>query len=133
VIAPTENPTRQPTGSGVTFDHAVAGVILANTGVLLAGLMVDGQEHAFEIAHDGFLAFFLVELALRLWRGGWRLLRKPLNAFDAAVIAASCLPWLGVDASLLRVARLARVVHLARHISHLRLLPLFVRSRAIRV
>jgi hypothetical protein len=34
---------------------------------------------------------------------------------------ASALPVLGVDASLLRVARLARMVHLLRHVSHLRL------------
>jgi hypothetical protein len=100
---------------------------------LVAGLTVDGHEHAFEIVHDGFLAFFVAELALRLWRGGWRILRRPLNAFDAAVIAVSCMPLLGADASLLRVARLARLVHLVRHLSHLRLFRLFARSRAIRV
>jgi voltage-gated sodium channel len=118
---------------GKAFDYAVAGVIVANTAVLLAGLMVDGHEAAFETAHDGFLGFFAIELALRLRAGGWRFLRKPLNAFDTAVIGLSCLPVLGVDASLLRLARLARLVHLVRHVSHLRLIRFFARSRAVRV
>jgi hypothetical protein len=109
----------------VTFEHAVAGVIVANTAVLLAGLVVDGHESAFEMAHIGFLGFFAIELALRLRRAGWRFLRKPLNAFDTAVIVLSTLPVLGVDASLLRLARLARLVHLMRHLSHLRLIRLF--------
>jgi len=116
----------------VTFEHAVAGVILANTGILAAGLVVDGHEAAFEMAHTGFVGFFAVELALRLRAAGWRFLRKPLNAFDAAVIALSTLPVLGVDASLLRLARLARLVHLMRHISHLRLIRL-VRVDAVLV
>jgi Ion transport protein len=119
---------------GRAFEHAVLGVIVANTAVLLAGLMVDDHEAAFEAAHDGFLGFFVVELALRLRAGGWRFLRKPLNAFDTGVIALSCLPVLGVDASLLRLARLARLLHLLRHLPHLRLLRLFVREepRAVR-
>ena len=36
---------------------AVLGVIIANTAVLAAGLMVDGYETAFEIAHNGFLGY----------------------------------------------------------------------------
>ena len=48
------------------------------------------------------------------------------NCFDAAVIALSTMPILGVDASLLRVARMARMVHLMRHASHLRLSRLLV-------
>jgi Excalibur calcium-binding domain len=41
-------------------------------------------------------------------------------------IALSTMPVLGVDASLLRVARMARMVHLMRHASHLRLSRLLV-------
>jgi hypothetical protein len=111
-------------GRRVTFDHAVAGVIVANTGSLAAGLVVDGHESAFEMAHTGFVGFFAIELALRLRAGGWRFLRRPLNAFDTLVIVLSTLPVLGIDASLLRLARLARLVHLVRHISHLRLIRL---------
>jgi voltage-gated sodium channel len=133
MIAPTDNPTRQPAGSGVTVDRAVTAVILANSGVLVIGLMVDGHEHAFEIAHIACLLFFVAELALRLRASRRRFFRDKWNCFDTAVIAASCLPVLGVDASLLRLARLARLVHLVRHISHLRLFPSFARSRAVRV
>ncbi len=38
------------------------------------------------------------------------------------VILISAMPVLGVDASLLRIARLARFVHFARHTSQLRAL-----------
>lgn len=107
----------------VTFEHAVAGVILANTAILLAGLMVDGHEEWFEIGHNACLAFFVFELALRLRASRWQ-----WNVFDALVIALSLMPMLGVEAALLRVARLARLVHFARHISHLRLLTFFVRA-----
>ena len=120
--------TRPVGGRRVTFDHAVAGVILANTGILLAGLVVDGHEGAFEVAHNACLAFFVFELALRLRASRWQFFRGKWNVFDALVIALSSMPMLGVEASLLRVARLARLVHFARHISHLRLLRFFVRA-----
>jgi hypothetical protein len=115
-----------------TFEHAVAGLILANTGVLATGLMVDGHEGLFEAAHNAYLAFFVFELAARLRRGGWGFFQGRWNVFDAAVIALSFLPVLGVDASRLRVARLARLVHLMRHVSYLRLLRL-VRVDAVLV
>ena len=50
------------------------------------------------------LAFFVVELAVRIRRAGWRrFFIGRWNCFDAAVIALSTMPVLGVDASLLRV------------------------------
>jgi hypothetical protein len=60
------------------------------------------------------------QLLARLHAHGWRFLRRPLNAFDAAVILVSAMPAVGVDASLLRLARAARLVHFARHSGHLR-------------
>jgi Ion transport protein len=128
VIAQTDNPTRQPAGSGVRFEHVAAGIIIGNTAILAAGLMIDGHEHAFEIAHNACLAFFVCELALRLRASRWQFFRGKWNCFDTAVIGLSCLPVLGVDASLLRLARLARLVHLVRHVSHLRLFRLFLRE-----
>ena len=75
-----------------------------------------------EFVHNLVLAFFVVELAVRFGRAGWRrFFIGRWNCFDAAVIALSTMPVLGVDASLLRVARMARMVHLMRHASHLRL------------
>ena len=113
-----------PTGvmSSPHMERAVAGVIAVNAGVLVAGLAVDGHEHLFDRAHDVIVAFFLLELLTRLAANGWRFFARPFNAFDAAVILVSALPLAGVDASLLRLARLARVVHFARHAAHLRAL-----------
>jgi len=80
-----------------------------------------------EFVHNLVLAFFVVELAVRFRRAGWRrFFIGRWNCFDAAVIALSTMPVLGVDASLLRVARMARMVHLMRHASHLRLSRLLV-------
>jgi hypothetical protein len=48
------------------------------------------------------------------------LLKRPWNAFDVVIIALSLLPVFGgVDAALLRLARLSRMVHLLRHVSSL--------------
>jgi hypothetical protein len=110
------------------FDQVVAGVIVLNTVVLVASLIVDGHERPFEFVHDLVLAFFVVELAVRFRRAGCRrFFTGRWNSFDTAVIACSFLPVLGLDASLLRVARLPRMVHLLRHASHLRLSRLLVR------
>ena len=111
------------------FDQVVAGVIIANAVILVASLIVDGHEQLFEVLHNLVLEFFIFELLARLRDVGWRLhalLRRPWNTFDVVIIALSFLPVLG-DASLLRVARLARVVHLMRHASHLRPSRLLVR------
>jgi hypothetical protein len=128
VIKLAEKPSANQ-AEGRAFDHAVLGVIIGNTGVLVAGVVVDGYEGVFEIAHNACLLFFVVELAVRLRRGGKQFFRGAMNCFDTAVIGLSCLPVLGVDASLLRVARLARLVHLVRHVSHLRLFRLFVTAQ----
>jgi hypothetical protein len=94
---------------------------LANAVVLVAASVIDGHERLFESVHDGIVALFACELLARLRTHCWRFLRRPLSAFDAAVILVSAMPALGVDASLLRLARAARLVHFARHIRHLRL------------
>jgi Ion transport protein len=105
------------------LDQVVLAVIAANAVALVAGLVVDGHERMFESVHDGIVVFFLVELAARLRAHGWRFLRRPLNAFDAAAILVSAVPLAGVDPSLLRLARAARLVHFARHAGHLRVTP----------
>lgn len=106
----------------VVFERIVAGAIIGNASLLLAGLALDGYEEWFELAHDGILGIFALELAVRLRVGGWGFLRRPLNVLDAAVIAVSFLPVLSVDAGLLRLVRAARLLHLAKHVApHLRL------------
>jgi voltage-gated sodium channel len=101
------------------FEPAVGAVIIANTGLVIAGLVIDGHEALFEAAHNGCLAFFVLELGLRLRVGGRAFFRSRWALFDAAVIAVSFMPALGVDASLLQLARAARLLHLVRHLTHL--------------
>jgi voltage-gated sodium channel len=115
------------------FDRVVLGVIVVNAAVLVAGLIVDEHERLFDTVHDVIVTFFLIELLARLYASGWRFLRRPFNAFDAAVILVSALPLAGVDASLLRLVRLARLVHFARHAAHLRLLRLLTVRRPPRL
>jgi voltage-gated sodium channel len=109
------------------IERAVAGVIAVNAGLLVAGLVIDGHERLFETVHDVIVAFFVLELIARLRASGWRFLRRPVNAFDAAVILVSVMPLAGVDASL-RLARLARVLHFAKHAAQLRVLPALART-----
>lgn len=106
------------------YERAIVAAIVVNVVVLVAGMLTEGCEEAFEAVHNAILAFFTVELAIHLRSHGLRWLCKPLNLFDACVILMSALPALGVDAGLLRLARLARLAHLARHLSGLRLMRL---------
>jgi hypothetical protein len=108
------------------FERVVIAAIAVNAVVVVAALAVGGHEEVFEAVHNVILAFFAVELAVHLRAHGWRFLRRPVNAVDAALIVASALPALGADAGLLRLARLARLAHLGRHISGLRVLRLAV-------
>lgn len=110
-----------PLAGLVTFERAVAGVIVANAVVLVAGLMVDGHERLFEAAHNAIPRCVRGRVGVATAGGRLGVLAQPGGLFDAAVILLSCLPVLGVDAGLLRLARLARLLHLARHVSHLRL------------
>jgi hypothetical protein len=73
-------------------------------------------------------------MVVRLRDAGWRpreFLASRWNAFDSAVVALSLLPVFGPGTTLLRLGRLARLAHLLRHVSHLRLADLMLlRSRA---
>ena len=105
------------------FERVVLGAIVANTVVLVWGLIDHYHEGILLAIEYCFLGFFVGELGVRLHRAGWnprRFLLSPWNAFDAAVIALAMMPAFGVGVTLLRVARLARVVHTLRHTTHLR-------------
>jgi hypothetical protein len=102
------------------FDRVMLSAIIVNTAIL--GWSWVDQAHALtlERVDTCFVVFFLIELVTRLRHGGRRWLRQPWNLFDATVILLALLPVVGDGITILRAARVAKLVHLGRHISHLR-------------
>jgi Ion transport protein len=103
--------------------RAVTVAILANTGVLLWGLVDHHHERLIESLDDAILWFFAAELAIRFRCAGRRCWRDRWLWFDAAVTAVALAP-VGVNLTALRVVRAVRVLHYGRHVGHLRLLAL---------
>ena len=108
------------------FNLAIVGVILANAAVL--GLatypsIVDSAGGALASLEHLFLGVFVVELAVRVIAHGRRpqdFFRNGWNVFDFLVIALSFVPGLAANATLLRMARLARVLRVVRFFPALR-------------
>jgi hypothetical protein len=115
--------------SSQLFERVVLVMIVANTAVLALSFADVVREGIIEPVHVGFLIFFLGEIIVRLHRTGWNLREfvtgpgGKWNAFDTVIVAVSLLPLFvsGLDTSLLRVARAARLTHSVRHVGHLRL------------
>jgi voltage-gated sodium channel len=103
------------------LEHAVTAVIVANTVVLVAGLVVDGHEQLFEKVDLAILWFFAAELSVRLAMARLGFFHSLWNIVDAVIILVALLPVAGGGIAVLRLARLARSAHLLRHVSHLRL------------
>ncbi len=61
------------------------------------------------------LAFFVCELALKLYAFGWRFFRDPWNVFDAVIVGVALIPSSGSLSVLraLRILRLLRVISAA--------------------
>lgn len=111
------------------FEHVATSVVMSNAGLVAWSVLDHAHDELTERLETGCLIFFVGELLVRLARHRGAFLRQPWEVFDLLVIGLSLLPALGVDVTLLRVARLgrlARLVHLTRHLSGLRLLR-FVR------
>jgi hypothetical protein len=102
------------------FQAAVPAVILANSVVLGWGWIDHAHDVAAERIDTCFLVFFAAELAVRLKRAGWRWLTQPWNLLDATIILMALLPVVGNGITILRLSRAARLLHLGRHTSHLR-------------
>jgi voltage-gated sodium channel len=114
------------------FTAFIFAVIVANA-VVLGLETYDGIErdagHTLATLNDVFLGIFVVELALRLVSYGRRpadFFRSGWNVFDFAIIAASFVPGLGNNATLLRIVRLLRVVRLVSLLPDLRVLLIAV-------
>lgn len=98
--------------------------IVANTALLVWSL--GHHSETLERLQFGFDAFFVVELLVRFAADRFSPRRFFLsgtrwNIFDTAVLVVSLAPVLGVNITVLRIARLARMTHGVRHVSHLRL------------
>jgi hypothetical protein len=102
------------------FEAVVLAAILANSVVLGWGWVDHAHDVAAERIDTCFLVFFLVEFVIRLKRAGWRWLTQPWNLLDATIILVALLPVVGDGITVLRLARAARLLHLGRHTSHLR-------------
>jgi len=114
-------------GKRFTFEHLVLVVIVVNTVLVCAGFIWDSE--LAEWAEKACLVFFVAELVVQLRRCRWCpqvFARSQWNVFNAIIIACAVLPLAGQGVTLLRVSRpllqvgrLARVVHLGGHVSHL--------------
>lgn len=110
------------------FQGLVVGVIVANAAIL--GIetyqrFTHSQLYILRALDVAFLSFFVVEIVTRFaavgfnprtfFKGGW-------NTFDTIVVAASLLPGLPDQSTLLRLVRLLRVARLFRLFPDLRVL-----------
>jgi voltage-gated sodium channel len=110
----------------INTHHVVNSVITLNLAVAVCSKIDGAHEDIWAITEAACLIFFGVEMLAKMRhqrRGFWR---SRWNLFDVTVIMLAALPMLvaGADLSVLRVARVARLFHLGRHVSNLRLLDL---------
>jgi voltage-gated sodium channel len=109
------------------FQAFIFAVIVANAVTLGLGTydVGGGARDALNLLDDLFLGIFVVELAIRITAYGRRpqdFFREGWNVFDFVVIALAFAPGLRGNATLLRLARLLRVVRLVSVMPDLRIL-----------
>jgi voltage-gated sodium channel len=110
------------------FITAVVVVILANA--LVLGLQTyPGIERGYgdllDALNTGFLAFFVVEITLRIAAYGrrpWRFFTDGWNVFDFLAVALAFGPGLRENSTVLRLARLARIVRVVHLLPDVRIL-----------
>jgi voltage-gated sodium channel len=114
------------------FNVFIFAVILANAVVLgletYDGVVRDAGP-LLRTLNDVFLGIFVVELAIRLTAFGKRpadFFRSGWNVFDFVVILASFAPGLRENTTLLRLARLGRVLRIVRLLPDLRVLTIAI-------
>ena len=110
------------------FQRAVLAVILFTSvvvGLATSSTLVRRYGPAFAAADTAVQVFFVVEIALRLlacWPRVGGFFRDGWNVFDFTVVAASFLPQAGTFATVARLARLLRVARIVSHFPELRLI-----------
>lgn len=107
-------------------------VILLNAGLMGAETysgLAGAHRQALQLAEDGCLTLFTLEMLLRLGAYSDRpkaFFRDPWNIFDLLIVASAFLPFLRENTTVLRLLRLARVLRTARFLPHLRILLIAV-------
>lgn len=119
------------------FETLTFGVILLNAVVLGLETYDHVERDRGELLgtlNDVFLAYFVVEIAIRVTAHGgapWRFFRSGWNAFDFVVVGAAFVPGVRENATVLRLVRLLRVFRLISVLPELRILVVgLVRSLA---
>jgi voltage-gated sodium channel len=110
------------------FTATVVTVILANA--LVLGLQTyPGLEREYgdtlDLLNALFLAFFVVEIALRIaayGRNPWRFFLEGWNVFDFVAVGLAFVPGLQSNSTILRLARLARIVRVVHLLPDVRIL-----------
>lgn len=105
--------------------HPVTQTVVV-TAIVLNGIVLGLQTfdefsastyHLLNVIDRSFLAFFVVEIALRFIAEGCRpvkYFRSGWNTFDTVVILLAVLPIIAANASVLRLVRVLRIARLAR-------------------
>jgi voltage-gated sodium channel len=110
------------------FHGAVIGVIVLNAvivGLETSRALVSAHGRWFSIAHVVILALFVAELTIRAAAVGFRMgtfLRDGWNLFDFLVVALSLIPGVGAFTTVARMARVLRVARLVSVSPKLRLI-----------
>jgi hypothetical protein len=108
--------------TSLIFERVVLAAILTNTAVLVAGLIDHAHEELLSAIEAVLLVFFVCEIALRWRRVGWsRPHRNLWLVADTVIIALALIPMLGPCTTIARIGRLARLLHVGKHLLHLRL------------
>lgn len=107
----------------LAFEMTVAAVICVNTATALYSICTEAPPW-MERLEAAFLLFFMAEMALRIKHHGRAYFRSAWAWLDTLIIVLSLLPMLGVGVSALRVGRFARLIHIGRHLTGLRVVRL---------
>ena len=103
-------------------------ILIATAAAIIATepLVMDGRERWFDGAEILFGIFFLAEYAARIWtvpeedpgtspwRRRLRFMVSPSGLFDLLAIVSTLLPFIGGNATVLRLVRLLRILRLAK-------------------
>ncbi len=106
------------------FQNTVIAVICVNgvtLGLETSDRLVEWSRGAIPLINQTILAFFVVEITLRLVAWGPRFFRGPWNVFDFSIVAVSLIPG-GETYAVLRALRILRLLRLLSQVGRLRVI-----------